>query len=82
MTYRRFIAWTIPACVIWTFAYVSIGAVAAGSYHKLEGRLHYAGFVFVGIIAAFLLVAYLVRTLLHHREARHMESDDHSPRDP
>lgn len=82
MTYRRFIAWTIPACVIWTFAYVSISAVAAGSYHKLEGRLHYAGFVFVGIIAAFLLVAYLVRTLLHHREARHMESDDHSPRDP
>ncbi len=25
MRYRKFMAWTIPACIIWAFAYVSVG---------------------------------------------------------
>ncbi|MBU4464207.1 MAG: DedA family protein, partial [Actinobacteria bacterium] len=32
MSYRRFMAWTVPATVIWTFAYVSVGTFAAGSF--------------------------------------------------
>ena len=51
MSYRKFMAWTVPATVIWTFAYVSVGAFAAGSFRELLDKLHYAGYVFVGIIA-------------------------------
>ncbi|HWH97082.1 MAG TPA: DedA family protein, partial [Pseudolysinimonas sp.] len=29
MPYRRFIAWTTPACIVWAFAYVTFGSVAA-----------------------------------------------------
>lgn len=72
MRYRRFLAWTLPACVIWAVAYASVGWAAAGTYRELSGRLHYAGFVFVGIIVAFVLVAYLVRRLLERSQHRHM----------
>ncbi|MGO4105102.1 DedA family protein [Leifsonia sp. YAF41] len=72
MRYRTFMAWTVPACLIWSFAYVSVGAAAAGSYRELSGRLHFAGYIFVGIIAAFIVLVYLVKKWLHRREARHM----------
>lgn len=73
MRYRRFLAWTMPACVLWAGAYVSVGWLAAGSYRRLQSQLHYAGLVFAGIIVAFLLVVLVVKQLLQRREARHME---------
>jgi membrane-associated protein len=73
MRYRRFMKWTVPASIIWAFAYVSVGSLAAGSYRELSDRLHSAGYVFVGIIAAFLLVAYIAKKVLSRLEARHME---------
>lgn len=72
MSYRRFISWTAPACIIWALAYVSIGSAAAGGYRELSDRLHYAGYLFVGAIIAFLLAAVLVKKLLQRAEARHM----------
>ncbi len=72
MSYRKFMAWTIPACVIWTTAYVSVGAFAAGSFRDLLDRLHYAGYIFVAIIAVFLVVAFIVKKLLERSEKRHM----------
>jgi membrane-associated protein len=72
MRYRRFIAWTTPACLLWAFAYVSAGSAAAGSYRELSQRLHGAGYVFVAIIAAFALLVLLVKKLLQHSEERHM----------
>lgn len=72
MSYRKFMAWTIPACVIWTTAYVSVGAFAAGSFRDLLNRLHYAGYIFVGIIAVFLVVIFIVKKLLERSEKRHM----------
>jgi membrane protein DedA with SNARE-associated domain len=71
MSYRRFIAWTAPACVLWAFAYVSVGAAAAGSYRELADRLHWAGYVFVAIIAVFAIVVVVVKKLLERSEARH-----------
>jgi membrane protein DedA with SNARE-associated domain len=73
MRYRKFLAWTVPACIIWAFAYASIGWAAAGTYRELSGRLHYAGYVFVGIIVVFLVVVVLVRKLLERSQRRHME---------
>lgn len=73
MSYRKFMAWTIPACVLWSFGYVAVGAIAAGSYRELADRLHYAGYIFVGIIAGFLCVVYVAKKLIGRIEARHME---------
>ena len=76
MRYRRFIAWTVPACVIWAFAYVTVGWLAAGSYRELSRSLHWAGYVFVGIIAVFLLAVWGVKKLLVRSEAKHMAAID------
>ena len=73
MSYRKFLAWTIPATTIWTFAYVSAGTFAAGSFRDLLDRLHYAGYIFVGIIAVFLIIVFVVKRLLERSAARDLE---------
>ncbi len=77
MSYRKFMAWTVPATVIWTFAYVSVGAFAAGSFRDLLDQLHYAGYIFVGIIAVFLVTVFVAKKLIERAEGRHM----HQPGD-
>ncbi|WP_448809847.1 DedA family protein [Agromyces bauzanensis] len=72
MRYRKFIAWTLPACVIWAFSYVTVGWLAAGSYRQLSRQLHWAGYVFVAVIVGFLLVVWAVKRLLVRTEAKHM----------
>jgi membrane-associated protein len=74
MRYRTFMRWTVPACIIWAFAYVSVGSAAAGGYRELSRELHGAGYVFVAVIAAFVVVVFVVKKVLHKREARHMEA--------
>ncbi|MFC7430143.1 MULTISPECIES: DedA family protein [unclassified Agrococcus] len=73
MRYRRFMAWTAPACAVWALAYASVGWLAAGSFRELSDRLHGAGYLFVAIIAAFLVVAWLAKRWLLRRESRHMD---------
>jgi membrane-associated protein len=79
MRYRRFMTWTVPACILWAFAYVSVGALAAGSYRQMADRLHYAGYIFVAIIVGFALVALLAKKALTKLEARHMDRVAHRP---
>jgi membrane protein DedA with SNARE-associated domain len=62
--------------VIWAFAYVSVGSAAAGGYRELSRELHWAGYVFVAVIAAFIVVVFLVKKILQKREARHMAAAD------
>ncbi|WP_291039173.1 DedA family protein [Herbiconiux sp.] len=73
MRYRRFMAWTVPACVIWAFAYVSVGTFAAGGYRELSKELHWAGYVFVGVIVLFGVLVFVVKKVLQRLERRHME---------
>lgn len=80
MSYRKFIAWTVPACVIWAFTYVSVGSAAAGSYRELSDRLHGAGYVFVAIIAAFAILVLVIKKLLQRSEEKHMRK--HEARKP
>jgi len=75
MRYRTFLTWTVPACVIWTVAYVSVGAAAAEGYRNISDRLHFAGYLFVAVIAVFALVVVLVKRWLKRREARFMERE-------
>jgi len=72
MSYRKFMAWTIPACVIWATAYASVGWAAAESYRELADRLHYAGFIFAAIVAAFAIIVIVVKKVLARAEARFM----------
>lgn len=74
MRYRKFMLWTVPACVLWSFAYVSVGAFAAGSYRQLSTQLHSAGYIFVAIIAAFVIAVVVVKKLVARAEERHMSS--------
>lgn len=80
MRYRRFIAWTTPACIIWSTIYVGVGSAAAGGYREIADRAHWAGYVFVGVIAVFIVIVVIVKKVLERAEARHMnnESDDTS----
>lgn len=77
MPYRRFLAWTIPACVVWASAYASAGWLAAGTYRELADQLHGAGYIFVAVIAAFILLAWLAKRVIGRFEARHMSDEPH-----
>lgn len=73
--YRRFLAWTAPACVLWAAVYISVSAVAAGTYRELSDTVHFAGYIFVGIIVLFLVAAYGGKKLIERSERRHMGDD-------
>lgn len=73
MSYRRFMAWTVPACTIWAVAYASVGWAAAESYRELSDRLHNAGYIFAAVIAGFAIIVLVVKKLLARAEARYME---------
>lgn len=72
MRYRRFLAWTVPACLLWTALYVSFGWLAADSYRRLSAQLHWAGYAFVGIVLVFILLTWLAKRVLLRSERRHL----------
>jgi membrane-associated protein len=76
MRYRKFLAWTAPACILWAAAYVSVGWLAAGSYRQLSTQLHFAGYLFAGIIAVFLVIVLLVKRAVTRAEASQMQRDE------
>ncbi|MGN8551803.1 UNVERIFIED_CONTAM: DedA family protein [Microbacterium sp. SLM126] len=71
--YRRFLAWTVPACVIWATLYVTVGAAAAGTYRQLADQLHYAGYIFVGIIVVFLVLVFVTKKIIERAERKHLD---------
>ena len=75
-SYRRFLAWTAPACLLWATAYVSITSLAAGSFDELADRGHYAGYIFVGIIALFLIAVFVGKKVISRLESRHLDISD------
>jgi membrane-associated protein len=77
--YRRFLAWTAPACVLWAAAYITVASLAAGTYRELADQLHFAGYIFVGVIVLFLVAAYAVKKIIQHRERAHLSIDEETP---
>jgi len=71
-SYRRFLAWTTPACVIWAALYVTVSALASGTYRDLSGEIHFAGYVFVGIIVVFVVLVYVVKKVIGRAERKHL----------
>jgi membrane-associated protein len=78
-SYRRFLAWTVPACIIWSSLYVTVAAVAAGTYRELADTLHFAGYIFVGIIVGFLLLVFLSKKVIERAERKHLHADEELP---
>ncbi|MGC0370721.1 DedA family protein [Microbacterium sp. SLBN-111] len=76
--YRRFLAWTAPACIVWAGLYITVAATAAGTYRELADQIHYAGYVFVGIIVVFLLLVYIGKKVLERIEHRHLADEPDS----
>ncbi|MEJ1155584.1 DedA family protein [Microbacterium marmarense] len=74
-SYRRFLAWTLPACIVWASLYIPVAALAAGTYRELADRLHFAGYIFVGIIVILVLAVFAMKKVIHRLERRHMEGD-------
>src|SRR5688500_15052157 len=63
-SYRRFLAWTVPACVVWATLYISVASLAAGTYRELADQLHYAGYIFVAIILVFLVLVFVSKKVI------------------
>lgn len=67
-SYRRFLAFTAPACIVWAAIYVSVGQAAGSSYRALAQQLHFAGWLVLGGVVLFFLAAWLGKKLLHRFE--------------
>lgn len=80
-SYRRFLAWTTPACIVWAGLYVTVAASAAGTYRELSDRIHYAGYVFVGILVVFLVLVFIGKKVIERVERRHL-ADEATPLQP
>ncbi len=77
-SYRRFLAWTTPACIVWTALYISVAATAAGTYRELSESISSAAYIFVGIIVVFLVAVFVGKKILERIERRHLAEDhDH-----
>lgn len=70
MRYRLFIRWTLGACAVWASAYVGVGYLAQSSYQQMAQNLKYGGFVFVGIILAFVIIVHFVKKRLEKTAER------------
>ena len=81
LRYRTFILWLAAASTIWSFAYVSVGSAAAGTYRELDDTLGGAAYLFVGIIIAFLILVWIVKKLLDRYSSRFADRPgDHDAR--
>ena len=76
MAYKRFIAWTAPACAIWATLYVTFGTLAAGSVRQLAGQIHFIGYLFVGAVVVFLVAALIARKIIERHQSRHWDDDE------
>jgi membrane-associated protein len=76
MEYRRFMLWTTPACIIWAGAYVTVGRTAALTFEELSQSLHFAGYIFVGIIALFIVIMAIVKKSLGRYTPHDDDHDD------
>ncbi|MBT5616913.1 MAG: DedA family protein [Microbacteriaceae bacterium] len=71
MRYRTFMAWSTPACITWAFLYVSIGSGAAETYRDLQTSVESAGWIFIAIVVASVLLIAVIKHVLHRYAQSH-----------
>jgi membrane-associated protein len=74
--YRRFLAWTAPACVIWAALYISVASLAAGTYREVADQIHYAGYIFVAVIVVFIALVFVSKKIIERAEHKHLLAAD------
>lgn len=75
MPYRKFLAWTLPASLIWSVAYVTVASAAAATYSELSRNLHWAGYLFIaGIVLGGVLLV-VARKLIGRSQMRYIDVD-------
>ena len=74
MRYRRFVAWTASASVVWALIVVSLGSGAAAGYEQLAGRVKGAGFVFAGLAVVVAFAIWGLKRWFLKREQRHLDA--------
>ena len=62
--------------MIWSTLYISVAALAAGTYRELADQLHYAGYIFVAVIALFIVLVFVGKKVLEKVEHRHLHGED------
>lgn len=82
MRYRKFLLWTIPACLIWAFTVVSIGYTAALSFTELSSKVSWAGYVIVAAGVLILALVWVGKKLVLRLERRHMRESAPETDDP
>lgn len=70
LRYKTFMLWLTPACIIWSFAYVSVGSAAAVGYRSIADTLDSAALIFVAAIVGFWLLVFGIKRLLDRYVAR------------
>lgn len=73
MPYRKFLAWTASASIVWSIIVVSLGAGAAAGYEQLAGRVKGAGFIFVGAAIVVVLLLWGIKRAFFRRERAHLQ---------
>ena len=72
MRFRRFLAWTIPACVVWAVLVATLGASAAVGFQELASRVSGAGYIFVAVALIVVAAIWLLKRLIFRLERRHL----------
>src|SRR3546814_1296801 len=73
MRFRTFLTWTIPACLVWATAYVTVGSLAASVFRDLSQNLSIAGYLLVGAVILFVAGVYVIKKLVLRAERRHLD---------
>jgi membrane-associated protein len=72
MRFRRFLAWTIPACIVWALLVTTLGVSAAVGYQELAGRVSGAGYIFVALVLVVALGVWLAKRLIFRSQRRYL----------
>jgi membrane protein DedA with SNARE-associated domain len=64
---------------VWTTLYISVAAAAAGTYRELSDQIHYAGYIFVGVIIAFIVLVFIGKKVIERVERKHLDDDVAKP---
>ncbi len=72
MRYRRFLAWTSAASLLWALLVVGIGSTAAVGFEELAGRVQGAGYIFVALILLLVFAVWWAKRLFLKREQSHL----------
>jgi membrane-associated protein len=74
MRFGVFIRWTIAACVLWTFTYVSLATVLKTQFVAFASESDWAGWALLGVIVLIVVISRVIKTRLGSREQRFMDA--------